>query len=59
MVGVEVSELLGVRTQLLRATPNRMLQGEIGSLPAAELGDSVEQEILQARALLSTDPTDQ
>ena len=32
-----------------------LLRGEVGSLPAAELGDGVEQEILQARALLSAD----
>jgi hypothetical protein len=32
-----------------------LLRGEVGSLPAAELGDEVEQEVLQARALLSAD----
>ena len=32
-----------------------LLRGEVGSLPAADLGSGVEQEILQARALLSPD----
>jgi L-threonate 2-dehydrogenase len=29
-----------------------LLRGEIGALPAVELGDDMEQEILQARTLL-------
>ena len=32
-----------------------LLRGEIGSLPAADLNDEVEQAILQARALLGSD----
>jgi len=32
-----------------------LLRGELGSLPAAELNDDVEQAILQARTLLGTD----
>jgi len=32
-----------------------LLRGEIGSLPAADLNDEVEQAILEARALLSPD----
>jgi 3-hydroxyisobutyrate dehydrogenase-like beta-hydroxyacid dehydrogenase len=33
-----------------------LLLGEVGSLPAADLGEDVEQAILQARALLGADP---
>ena len=32
-----------------------LLRGEIGSLPAVDLDDGVEQAILQARALLGSD----
>ena len=32
-----------------------LLRGEFGSLPVADLNDNVEQEILQARALLGSD----
>ena len=32
-----------------------LLRGEIGSLPSGSLDDDVEQAILDARALLSTD----
>ncbi|MGZ4436424.1 MAG: NAD(P)-binding domain-containing protein [Nocardioides sp.] len=36
-----------------------LLLGEVGSLPAADLSDGVEKEILEARALLSADPASQ
>jgi putative dehydrogenase len=32
-----------------------LLRGELGSLPAADLNDEVEQAILQARSLLGSD----
>lgn len=36
-----------------------LLHGEIGSLPAADLDDGVEQAILQARALLGSDSSNE
>lgn len=36
-----------------------LLRGEIGSLPATDLNDDVEQAILQARALLGSDSSNE